>query len=387
MSDISALPNEPRPPVVAAISMVEPHEPLPAWLKWAALVLGLAVVGTGFTAWQAQQRVKALEQELIRRQSDSQTQATEARLLAKQAQEVSRDTAAKTALLDTRLEEVALQREQVEDLIKSLSQSRDENMVVDIEATIRVAIQQSALTGSAEPLMNALQSADERISRSKQPRLAPVRRALAKDIDKLRNTRIADLTNLTIRLDEAIRLVDEAPLLNQAPGGPKPANVSAPTSPVANSKSNKKPAAAVAVAASQAASTPKEQGWHERAVAWADRALQTVWNETKALVRVTRIARPEGMLASPEQSFFLRENIKLRLLNARLALLSRQTASAIADVKTAQAALERYFDTDSKKTQLLQTTLDEVSGQSPQTLIPRPDDSLAALAAISGHSR
>lgn len=367
--------------------MVEPHEPLPAWLKWAALVLGLAVVGTGFTAWQAQQRVKALEQELIRRQSDSQTQATEARLLAKQAQEVSRDTAAKTALLDTRLEEVALQREQVEDLIKSLSQSRDENMVVDIEATIRVAIQQSALTGSAEPLMNALQSADERISRSKQPRLAPVRRALAKDIDKLRNTRIADLTNLTIRLDEAIRLVDEAPLLNQAPGGPKPADVSAPTSPVANSKSNKKPAAAVAVSASQAASTPTEQGWHERAVAWADRTLQTVWNETKALVRVTRIARPEGMLASPEQSFFLRENIKLRLLNARLALLSRQTASAIADVKTAQAALERYFDTDSKKTQLLQTTLDEVSGQSPQTLIPRPDDSLAALAAISGHSR
>ena len=367
--------------------MVEPHEPLPAWLKWAALVLGLAVVGTGFTAWQAQQRVKALEQELIRRQSDSQTQATEARLLAKQAQEVSRDTAAKTALLDTRLEEVALQREQVEDLIKSLSQSRDENMVVDIEATIRVAIQQSALTGSAEPLMNALQSADERISRSKQPRLAPVRRALAKDIDKLRNTRIADLTNLTIRLDEAIRLVDEAPLLNQAPGGPKPADVSAPISPVANSKSNKKPAAAVAVAASQAASTPTEQGWHERAVAWADRTLQTVWNETKALVRVTRIARPEGMLASPEQSFFLRENIKLRLLNARLALLSRQTASAIADVKTAQAALERYFDTDSKKTHLLQTTLDEVSGQSPQTLIPRPDDSLAALAAISGHSR
>lgn len=385
MSDISALPNESRPPVVAAISMVEPHEPVPTWLKWAVLTLGLAVVGTGWVAWQAQQRVKTLEQELIRRQADSQTQATEARLLAKQAQEVSRDTAAKTALLDTRLEEVALQRAQVEDLIKSLSQSRDENMVVDIEATLRVAVQQSALTGSAEPLMNALQSADERVARSKQPRLAPVRRALAKDIDKLRNTRIADITTLTIRLDEAIRLVDEAPLLNQAPGGPKPADVSSP--PISSNKAGKKQApAAPAIAASQA--TPsKDSAWYDGIWRWADRTLQVVWQETQALVRVTRIARPEGMLASPEQSFFLRENIKLRLLNARLALLSRQTASAIADVKTAQAALERYFDTDSRKTQLLQSMLDEVSGQSPQTIIPRPDDSLAALAAISGHSR
>lgn len=384
MSDISAIPNEPRPPVVAAISMVEPHDTTPAWLKWAVLALGLAVVATAWTAWQAQQRIKTLEQELIRRQTDSQTQATEARLLAKQAQDISRDTAAKTALLDTRLEEVALQRAQVEDLIKSLSQSRDENMVVDIEATIRVAIQQSALTGSADPLMNALQSADERIARSKQPRLAPVRRALAKDIDKLRNTRIADLTNLTIRLDEAIRLVDEAPLLNQAPGGPKPADVS-PQRAGAQAKGAKRPAEAAQATASEPTAT--ETGWHDRALSWADRTFHTIWNETKALVRVTRIARPEGMLASPEQSFFLRENIKLRLLNARLALLSRQTASAIVDVKTAQNALERYFDTSSKKTQLLQSTLDEVSGQSPQTIIPRPDDSLAALAAISGHGQ
>ncbi len=186
-------------------------------------------------------------------------------------------------------------------------------------------------------------------------------------------------------MDEAIRLVDEAPLLNQAPGGPKPADVSTQTTAAANKTARKQ---AIAPAAPASQPTPAEDGsWPDRIMSWVDRTFQTVWNETKALVRVTRIARPEGMLASPEQSFFLRENIKLRLLNARLALLSRQTASAIADVKTAQAALERYFDTDSRKTQLLQSMLDEVSGQSPQTLIPRPDDSLAALAAISGHSR
>jgi uroporphyrin-3 C-methyltransferase len=90
------------------------------------------------------------------------------------------------------------------------------------------------------------------------------------------------------------------------------------------------------------------------------------------------------MLISPEQGFFLRENLKLRLLNARLALLSRQTTTAVNDLHTVQQALPRYFDTESRKTQLLQSMLAEVIGQGQQTLVPRPDDTLAALAAVSG---
>ena len=360
--------------------MVEPQEVSPGWHRWAAVVLSIVCASAAWTAWNAQQRVKSLEQELIKRQQDSQGLSTEARVLAKQAQEQSREAAARTTLLETRLAEVALQRSQVEDLIKSLSQSRDENMVVDIDATLRVAIQQSALTGSADPLMNALQSADDRIARSKQPRLAPIRRAIAKDLDRVRSTRVADLTSLTIKLDEAIRLVDEAPMLNQAPS---------PANPLASSQSNK-PATGKTVkdvAPPAAESSTVDAGLAHEVVTWIENTAHSIWTETKALVRITRIARPEGMLLSPDQSFFLRENLKLRLLNARLALLSRQTASATADIKLAQAALDRYFDLQSRKTQLLQNTLKEVSGQSPQTLIPRPDDTLAALAAISGNSR
>jgi uroporphyrin-3 C-methyltransferase len=379
VSDISAPPSENRAPVVAAISMVEPQEVSPGWHLWAAVVLSVVCAGAAWTAWNAQQRVKSLEQELIRRQQDSQGLSTEARVLAKQAQEQSREAAARTTLLETRLAEVALQRTQVEDLIKSLSQSRDENMVVDIDSTLRVAIQQSALTGSADPLMNALQSADERIARANQPRLAPIRRAIAKDLDRVRSTRVADLSSLAIKLDEAIRLVDEVPMLNQAPS---------PATPVPAVNGNKQAGKAVkevAPVVPEAEANPT--GVAHTVMTWLEGTAHSIWTETKALVRITRIARPEGMLISPDQSFFLRENLKLRLLNARLALLSRQTASATADIKMAQAALDRYFDTESRKTQLLQNTLKDVSGQSPQTLIPRPDDTLAALAAISGNSR
>jgi uroporphyrin-3 C-methyltransferase len=353
------------------------------WVRWAVLILSVAVAGAGWVAWNTQQRVEALQKELVRRQSESQGQSTEARILARQAQDLSREAAARTTLLETRLAEVALQRTQVEELIKTLSLSRDENLVADIEAGLRVAAQQATLTGGAEPLVAALQSADERLARAHQPRLDNVRRAVAKDLDRVRATRVADLSSLTIRLDEAARLVDEVPLLNQ------PEMVMAPATPesskAASSKAGGKgKTGAAAQAASTPATAPTQPHWGTHVLDWTKDAAQTVWNETRGLIRLTRINRPEAMLVSPDQGFFLRENIKLRLLNARLALLSRQTQVAQADLQNIQITVPRYFDTASRKTQLLQSMLADVNTQSQQTAVPRPDDSLAALAAISG---
>ena len=83
----------------------------------------MVCVLTGLLAWQAQQRVRDLELELIRRQQSSQTDSSEARLMAKQAHELTRDSAAKLGLLEARVAEVAVQRGQLEELIQSLSRS------------------------------------------------------------------------------------------------------------------------------------------------------------------------------------------------------------------------------------------------------------------------
>jgi uncharacterized protein HemX len=355
------------------------------WLRWAVLVLSLVCVGGAWLAWSTQKKVDTLEQELVRRQQDSQGQATEARLLAKQAQEISREAAARTTLLETRLAEVTLQRSQVDDLLKSMSLSRDENLAVDVEAALRVAVQQSALTGSVEPLISAMKSAEDRLNRARQPRLDGVRRALAKDLDRIKSTRVADLASLTIRLDEAIRLVDELPLISQPvdesgralarPAAPPPKNKGTPRA--------KQAAANSATSAEAPPSTP-DAPLSDQLMQWGQSTARAAWQEAQALVRITRIRQPDAILITPEQSFFVRENLKLRLLNARLALLSRQSASAVADVNVAQAALTKYFDTQSRKTQLLQSLLTDVATQSPHTLVPRPDDTLATLAAIAG---
>ena len=347
--------DTPPPPLQAAA---------PRWVWAAAAVTALLIGAALLLAWQTQQRLKSLEQELVRRQAESQAQAAEARVLARTAQDLARESAAKTALVEARVAEASMQRSQVEELLASVSRSRDENVVADVEAAVRVALQQSALTGSAEPLVATLKQADERLARYNQPRLERVRRAVNRDLDRVKALGLVDISSLTVRLDEAVRLVDELPLLAQPEARPRAAPP--PRPPVA--------------ASAAAATAPDLRG---RAAQWWSDVSGQVGNEIRSLVRVTRIDNPEAMLAAPEQQFFIRENLKLRLLNARLALLSRQFEIAQSDLRSAQAALDRYFERGSKRAAVVADLLRQVSVQARQTSMPRPDETLAALATAA----
>jgi uroporphyrin-3 C-methyltransferase len=108
-----------------------------------------------------------------------------------------------------------------------------------------------------------------------------------------------------------------------------------------------------------------------------------LWSEVRTLVRVTRIDSPEAMLIAPEQAFFLRENLKLRLLNARLSLLSRQFDIAQSDLRDALASLDRYFERSHRRVAIGAETLRQVAAQSRQAAVPRPDATLAAIATAT----
>lgn len=335
-----------------------------AWRNWALIGACAVAVGALGLGWNTQQRLRVLEKELVKRQADSQGEAAQALLLAKQAQDASREAGARVALLDARVSEAALQRTQIEELIQSLARSRDENVVSDVDAGLRVALQQSAITGSTEPLLQALQQADERLARYNQPRLERVRRALARDLDRVKAVGVSDLSSLTLRLDELVRLVDELPLLA--------ATESRRTVP--------RPAARGASAAEAGASGAS---WNDQLNAWWQAWPVRLWEEVRSLVRVAQVQQPEALLLAPEQMYFLRENLKLRLLNARLALLSRQYATAQSDLRDAQSALDRYFDPGSRRVQVAAELLKQVTGQARQVSLPRPDETLAALAAAA----
>ena len=361
-------------PVLAAPVAAEPASAvrpagLPVNFSHIALTVGGALSVAAITlALLGQQRIKSLEQELVRRQQDSQGQAIEAHTLAKQAQDAARAAESKVVMLDARVAETALQRSQLEDLIQQLSRSRDENVLADVDASLRVSVQQSAITGSAEPLAAALRQAEERLARMNQPRVERVRRALARDLDRVRAVAVTDIASLTIKLDEAVRMVDELPLLAQPQLRAAAARSAAP--------------APVAAGPAAAAAQPSDlAGWWSWLKSSWLLASERVWGEVKGLVRVTQIDNPEAMLVAPEQAWFLRENLKLRLLNARLALLSRQFDTAQADLREVQSVLDRYFDRSARRVVIGTELVRQVAAQARQLSVPRPDESLAALAA------
>ncbi len=335
------------------------------WLAAGAVLLAALSAAALTMAWNTQQRARSLEAELARRQQEVAAQSTEARTLARQAGLDAREAAAKLALLEARLAETSMQRTQIEELIQGLARSRDENVLADLEAAIRVAMQQTAITGSPEPLVLTLRQAEERLARLNQPRLERVRRAIAQDLERTRSAGVTDLTVLTIRLDEVIRQVDELPLLSVATAGV-----------------DRKPAAAVPAQPASAASAPAA-GWSSAlGERWGAFGAH-VWSEVRGLVRVTRIDQPEAMLVAPEQAFFLRENLKLRLLNARLALLSRQYDTAQSDLRDAQSALDRYFDRSVRRVANAAELVRQVSQQARLVTVPRPDATLASIASAS----
>jgi uroporphyrin-3 C-methyltransferase len=319
-----------------------------------AMAIGLIAALAMLAVVVLWQKVVGMQEQLATQSAQAQSQSIEARALAKQALSVAQETATRAAVIDSRLSEVALQRSQLDELMQSLSRSRDENLVVDIEAALRLAQQQAQLTGSVEPLLAALKSADQRVVRAAQPRLALLQRAIARDIDRVKSSAVSDTPNLLVMLDELVRLTDELA--------------------VANSVVVAKPVQKSSVSSTSVFDT------------WWQMAVQLVLQESRQLVRVSRIEHPEAALVSPEQAFFLRENLKLKLLNARMGLLARQVESSRADLQDADSLLKKYFDVSARKTQTTLALMQKVQSQMRTLQIPRLDDTLTVLAtAAAGH--
>ena len=388
-------PSQPPVPLQSAMQSYvpgQPFEPGPTVIvaaeasgksSWLLLVVALLAAAGLLASGLLWQKVSNMQEELARRSTDSGAQAVEARTLARQAEEATRELAARLALQDTRISEVSLQRTQLEELMQSLSRSRDENLVVDFESALRLAQQQAQLTGSAEPLLAALRSADQRLQRAAQPRLNPLQRAIAKDIDRIKAASLTDVPVLLIKLDELVRLADELPLANAMPVSGAARVAPAPLPTASAPPAGRAPASAP-LATSSAEATPVEKlVAYLTPAAWFQSILNSVKSEAGKLLRVSRIEQPEAALLAPEQAFFMRENFKLRLLNARLSLLSRQTEAARSDLVTANAWLLKYFDASSRKTQLVAQSLQQIQGQLKTSELPRLDETMTALATAA----
>jgi len=314
-------------------------------LAWA---LAAVAIAANVLLWQ---KVDGMQRQLARQSAEAGNNAVEARALARQAEETVRETAAKVAVLDSKVSDMNAYRAGLEDLVHAVTRARDENLAVDLDAALRLAQDQTQLTGSVEPLLAALRTAERRLAKSSDPRLAPAARAVARDLERVKAASVPDTAGLLARIDQLLRQVGELPMANDV-GHARLRAVPSQTAP----------------------EPPPAQSW------WG-RRWQELQGDADGLLRVSRIERPEASMLTPEQAFFVRENLKLRLQGARLGLLARQYDAARADLAAAQATLGDWFDPASRRTQAAAALLQQIQGLTRAADLPRVQDTLTALGS------
>lgn len=306
--------------------------PAPLWMRTLAalrrpalLLTLLAMLLLGWQWLETRMYLADLQQELSSRMAQSDAVAKESRMLSRQNQEMLEALGARIALLEARQADAQSQQLTLENMYQELSRSRDERVLVEVEQAVVFAAQQLQLTGNVEAVLNALQGIDARLVRTGQPRLLPLRKLINRDIDRLKALPLADVPGITLKLEAVIGAVDNLPLAFEQRARVEPA-----VKTRSNSRTPVKPVAGNAVSNF-----------------WQDLGRE-LWAEMRQLIRVERIEHPAPALLAPSQVFFLRENLKLRLIDARLALLQRDGRAFREDLRQARELLERYFDTREK---------------------------------------
>ena len=329
----------------AAASPAVPHariQPLPLV---ALLVAVLALAAAAWSWSDGRERIRDLKTELGRRLAESGKDVSETRLLARNADDAMRQVGEKVAHIESQMATSQQQQLALEALYKDLAQGRDQWTLAEIEQVLLTAAQQLQLAGNVKAAIIALEGADTRLQRVNKPQFTALRRAIAADLANLRAVPSLDEVGASARIEALVARHAGWPLAS-AQG-------------------------------SETALAPRRAG--------ATNLGQELWAELKRIVQIRRVESNEAVLLPPDQAYFLRENLRLRLLSARLALLAQDQAGFQADLRAVSEMLERYFNTRDAGVAAALKEIKRLSGLQIAIRLPGIDASLAALDAYKGN--
>ena len=324
-------------------------------LVW--LVLILAAIAAALAGWRLRTDVDQAQQRLV--ESERALAAA-----TQQAGKSERDAQLRIERLEAEVARLRDQRSELDLLYMDLTRGRDEAALVEVDRLVNLAAQELQIGANTASAIAALQTADARLARIDRPQLVNLRRAITRDLERLRAAPSVDLTGLALKIDQIAQGVDALPLLAEAI-----IRSPAPTPAAKAAAKTVAPPDAAAVTVTQTGS-----GW------WADvrRWLQQEFGD---LVRIRDVDTPEALLLTGAQQQLARQQLRLRLLNARQALLMRNDRLYRADLTEAQNLIARYFDTRQTATVTAQSQLKQLSAAPLTVELPQIADSVAALRA------
>jgi uroporphyrin-III C-methyltransferase len=298
-------------------------------------LIALALAGIVLALWlDTRNRMHDLQQDVVHKLAEVDSYERDSRQAATQARDTARDLEYRLGVMESHMAETQGQRLAVESLYQELTRNRDERVLAEVEQILLIASQQLQLAGNLKAALIALEAAESRLQRADSSQFAPLRRAVRRDIERLRSIPYVDVAGMSLRLDAMGQEVDALPLaMYQRPAEEQP--------------------------------VPARPG--ESALS---RLAGEAWRDIRGLIRIQRIDSDVVPLVSPSQAFYLRENLRLRLMSARVALLAHEGAGFKRDMRDAVDWLQRYFATGDRKvaealSALKQLAAAEVTGELP----------------------
>ncbi|MBN3859303.1 hypothetical protein GKC56_01945 [Neisseriaceae bacterium PsAf] len=234
-----------------------------------------------------------------------------------------------------------------------LFKSRYQWLLNETEYGLGIVILQLINTGNVEAAVRSLNYIQERLQSFDYAELLPLKKSIAQDIDNLKSAQVIDMSDTLVKLDVLTSKVDSLPLVIES--------VLKKTTSTEEIKRSVNEPSYVKI--------------------WDD-FIATI----KSGVQVKHLNSSDPMLISPEQTFFIKENLKLELLNVRLALLQRQQDSYTQYLDAIRNTIKEYFDLESVEVQNFITSIDELA--SLNIVAPNIDlmkDSLSIVKSLQSN--
>lgn len=245
--------------------------------------------------------------------------------------------------LDESLQTLSKQQSDLANDIQTL-RARDQHLRKDwllneAEYLLQLANYRLLFARDINTAIAALHTADDRLRETGDPGLIGVRKVIAESVQALKAVPQADLAGLSLSMSAITKDVASLPL-----------NTPDPLSRQTEQKT-------------VGAETRKVKSWSALPAA--------IWHDLKGLIIIRDHSQPVEPLLAPDQRFFLTENLRLQIEQARLAMLTGHAEVYQERLATAIHWVEKYFDKESARTQATLATLKQL--QSSAIAPPLPD--------------
>jgi uroporphyrin-3 C-methyltransferase len=348
-------------------------------LRVALVLLVIVAIALGAGLWYQQRVFKRFSAQLENRVADASSIASQAREQAQQAVSLAQAQTQQLQALQNSLDQSQARYKDLEQAFQTLTDSGSElTLVNDVEHLVTIAHQQLALGGNVANAIIALETAQAQLARANRPNLASLQQTINGDLDRLRMAATTDVPMLSQRLDTLGGLIATAPLLVP--------DAAAPGLPEAGAGAPPQAAGQPAGAAGEADASAADRAWWRRAVddvyVWSSEAWSALRHDMGQFISVRRAADPAALLMSPDQAVQLRQNLRLRVMTAQLALLMRQPGVWKSETHALLQALDTRYDGQAEQTRQARKIAQALADTAIDVKLPTVSNSLEALQTL-----